>query len=273
VTRIVVEVPAANAPAETAAPPAATPPNAAATPPPAAEAPPVLTTPRGGIQTIVIDPGHGGGDAGVRGRAGVEEKAVTLAVAQALRGMIEARLGIRVILTREDDRAVGADERAALANNSKADLFLSLHANAAPSAAVSGAEVFHLRLDEAGEEARRSAQADSVALPVLGGANRTIEIVRWDLAQVRHVESSGVLAAMIAEELRGRVSMGPRPQQQAPLRVLVGANMPAALVEMAYLSNAEQEKVAASEAYQGLVAQALYEAVVRFRAYADGRPE
>ena len=111
-------------------------------------------------------------------------------MARRLRGLIEARLGVRVILTRDDDRAVGADERAALANNSKADLFLSLHANAAPSPAVAGAEVFHLRLDREGEDARRAAEAEAVSLPVLGGATREIEVIQWDLAQARHVEAS-----------------------------------------------------------------------------------
>ena len=96
--------------------------------------------------------------------------------------------------------------------------------------------------------------------------------MRWDLAQARHVETSAVLAGMLEEELTNRVTMSSRPRQQAPLRVLVGANMPAALVEMAYLTNPEQEKVIRGEAYQGLVAQALYDAVVRFREYLEQRP-
>jgi N-acetylmuramoyl-L-alanine amidase len=223
------------------------------------------------VQTIVLDPGHGGGEVGVRGAGGIEEKTVTLGVARRLRGLIESRLGIRVILTRDDDRAVGPDERAAVANNNKADVFLSLHANAAPAPAVAGAEVFHLRLDREGEDARRDAEAEGVSLPVLGGATREIEVIRWDLAQARHVEASGVLAGMLEDELRMRVTMGPRPRQQAPLRVLMGANMPAALVEIAYLTNPDQERVAASEEYQNLVAQALYDAVARFREYVDRR--
>ena len=261
VTRVLIEVPS-NAPVETAAPPP---------PPPAAPPPPLVLAPRSALQTIVIDPGHGGEDAGARGPSGVQEKTITLEVARRLRALIEARLGIRVILTREDDRAVRADERAALANNSKADLFLSVHANAAPSPEVSGAEVFHLRLDREGEDARRASQAEAVSLPVLGGVTREIEVIQWDLAQARHVDASAVLAGILEEELRERVTMGPRPVQQAPLRVLMGANMPAALVEVAYLTNPEQEKVARTEAYEELIAQAMYEAVVRFRAYLEGQ--
>jgi N-acetylmuramoyl-L-alanine amidase len=263
-TRILIEVPS-NVPTETAAVP---PPP----PPPAAEPPTLVLTPRSALQSIVIDPGHGGQDVGARGPSGTEEKTITLEVARRLRGLIEARLGIRVILTRDDDRAVGADERAALANNSKADLFLSLHVNGAPSPMVAGAEVFHLRLDREGEDARRAAQAEAVSLPILGGATREVEVIQWDLAQARHVDASAVLAGILEEELTNRVTMSSRPLQQAPLRVLVGANMPAALVEMAYLTNPEQEKVVRSDAYQGLVAQAIFDAIVKFREYLEGQP-
>jgi N-acetylmuramoyl-L-alanine amidase len=264
ITRVLIEVPSA-VPVETAAAPPPPPPA------PAAEPPVLVTTPRPLLQTIVIDPGHGGDDLGARGRSGTQEKTITIEVARRLRGLIEARLGVRVILTRDDDRAVGADERAALANNSKADLFLSLHANAAPAPGIAGAEVFHLRLDREGEDARRAAEAEAVSLPVLGGATRELEVIQWDLAQARHVEASGILAGMLEEELSNRVTMGPRPVQQAPLRVLVGANMPAALIELAYLTNPEQEKVAATEAYQSLVAQAIFDAIVRFRGYLEGQ--
>jgi N-acetylmuramoyl-L-alanine amidase len=182
---------------------------------------------------------------------------------------VETRLGLRVVQTRDDDRAVSLDDRAALANNNNADLFISLHANAAPSGGRAGAEVFHVRLDSEGEAAR--AAADVVTLPVLGGATRRIEVVQWDLAQAAHVDASEVLATMIEAELRDRVPMGPRPRQQGALRVLMGANMPAALVEVAYLTNEEQEAAAQSEAFQTAVAQALFDAIVRFGDYLQGR--
>ncbi len=183
------------------------------------------------------------------------------------------RLGVRVILTRDDDRATGLDERAAAANNSKADLFLSLHANAALAPGMAGAEVFHLRLDDEGEEARPDV-AESTTLPVLGGGRRTIEIVRWDLAQAAHVETSAVFASLLEEELRRRVPMSPRPMQQAPMRVLTGANMPAALVEFAYLTNPEQAETLRGDEFKNAVAESLYDAIVRFRTFAEtqGQP-
>ena len=265
VTRIAIEIPAAPAAAEAPAPPPVAP------PPAPAESLPPLGTPRTALQTIVIDPGHGGEDVGVRGPGGVEEKQITLDVARRLRAMIENRLGIRVVLTRDEDRPVAIDERAAVANNSKADLFLSLHANAAPVASIAGAEVFHLQLDPEAEEVRRSAEAEAIALPVLGGATRTLDVIRWDLAQARHVEASAVLAGMLEDTLRAHVPMGPRPLQDAPLRVLMAANMPAALVEMAYLTNEQQQTRARSEAFQTSLAQGIYDAVLRFRAYLEER--
>ena len=265
VTRVTIDVTGLAAPASTAA---ATP---AATPPAGAAAPPPLTRSRALLQTIVIDPGHGGDDVGVLGRRGTEEKAITLGVARRLRALIETQLGIRVILTREDDRAITLDQRAAVANNSKADLFLSLHMNAAPAATVAGAEVFYLRLDREGEDARRAAASEAVVLPVLGGAVRTVNLIEWDLAQARHVDRSEVLAGILEDHLRAHVIMSRRPRQNAPLRVLASVDMPAASIEMAYLSNAEQEQLALSEAYQNALAQAMYDAVVGFRAYLEGQ--
>ena len=235
---------------------------------------PLVTGSRARLETIVIDPGHGGTDTGVLSGDATAEKTITLAVAQRLRALIEARLGIRVILTRSDDRNVSLDERSAVANNSKADLFLSLHMNAAPATKVSGAAVLSLRLDREGEDARRAAASEAVALPVLGGALRTIDLIPWDLAQARHVERSAVLAEMLEEQLRAYVMMSSQPRQSAPLRVLAGVDMPAALIEMAYLTNPEQAQLARSEPFQISLTQAIYDAVVTFRAYleAQGTP-
>jgi N-acetylmuramoyl-L-alanine amidase len=200
----------------------------------------------------------------------VEEKQITLQVARRLRTLVEMRLGVRVILTRDDDAPVSLDDRAAAANNAKADLFLSLHLNASPIAGVAGAEVFYLRLDREGEDARRAAQADAVLLPVLGGATRTIDVIQWDLAQARHVDQSAMLATVLEEALRGaKVPMGARPRQEAPLRVLTSVNMPAALIEMGYLTNDRQRRLVRSEEYQNAVAQGIYDGVLRFRSYME----
>ena len=282
-TRVTIEVPPAaqsqetsaapppqpspSAPATPPGTPAATPPPA--TPPPADALPPLPGQRTARLQTMVIDPGHGGDDAGVHGSKGALEKQVTLEVSRRLKTLIETRLGVRVILTRDDDRGISPDGRDAIANNSKADLFLSLHVNGAPSPAVKGAEVYYLRLDRAGEDVRRNAAASELVLPAVGGGTRPIDVIPWDLAQASHVDTSSRFASMLEEELEKHASMGPRPLQQAPMRVLSGVNMPAALVEIAYLTNAEQERIVQSADFQSGVAQAIFDAIVRFRGYLE----
>lgn len=174
-----------------------------------------------------------------------------------------------MLLTRDDDRTLGPDERAAFANNNKADLFLSLHGNGALGPAVSGAEVFFLSLDKEGESVRRSANAEAVSLPALGGSRRVLEIVPWNLAQAAHIDRSSTLAQMLDQELKRHVPMSPRGVQRAGMRVLTGANMPAALVEMAYLTNPDQAAKARGEEFRNSTADALYDAIARFRTFAD----
>jgi N-acetylmuramoyl-L-alanine amidase len=190
---------------------------------------------------------------------------VTLGVARRLKGAIEARLGARVILTREGDDTVGLDERAAVANNNKADLFISLHANSSVRPSAAGAEVFYLSAADYGDEAQRVAFGGTEQLQVLGGGTRDVEVILWEMAQVRHIAGSAVFAQLVEGSLRSRVPMSARALQQAPFRVLVGANMPAVLVEMGFISNPEQEKQLNSEAFQGAVVQALVDSIVRFR--------
>ena len=220
-------------------------------------------------QTITIDPGHGGDDAGVRSAKGIEEKQLTLDIARRLRALVENRLGLRVILTREDDRALGLDERAAVANNGKADLLISLHVNGARAPVQSGAEIFHFQLDQQSAEAVRAATAEGETLPALGGGVRRLDMIPWDLAQARHLDESSVLAGVLQEELRRLVPMSGHPIRQAPMRLLAAANMPAALVEVAYLTNPQQEARLNTDDFKTAVAQALFSAIVRFRAWSE----
>lgn len=220
-------------------------------------------------QTIVIDPGHGGDDVGVRSAKGVEEKQVTLDIARRLRTMVENRLGLRVILTRDDDRALGLDDRAAVANNGKANLLISLHVNGSRVPDQSGAEVFHLQLDRESADVVRAATNEGAALPAIGGGMRRLDLIPWDLAQARHLDESSVLAGVLQEELQRQVPMSGHPIRQAPMRLLAAANMPAALVEVAYLTNPQQEARLNTDDFKTTVAQALFSAIVRFRAWSE----
>ena len=233
-------------------------------PPP--DAPPLLDlAPPDSLRTVVIDPGHGGAEAGARGLQGALEKDITLSVARRLKSSLEARLGVRVILTRDADQQVGLEQRAAVANNNKADVFLSLHANASVRPAARGAEIFYLSLDEYGDRAQEIARGGRDTLPVVGGGTRDIELIPWQMAQARYINASASLAKTIEATFTGRIAMSGRPVHQAPLRVLVGTNMPAVLIEMGFLTNPEQEKQLTSEAFQQTMTQALVDAVVQFR--------
>ena len=236
--------------------------------------PPLIDlAPAGTLRTIVIDAGHGGTEEGAKGPGGTLEKQVTLNVARRLKAALEGRLGLRVILTRDGDTTIGLDERAAVANNNKSDLFVSLHANASPRPGTSGAEVFYLSLDEYGDAAERAAHVDSEALPVFGGGSRDIELILWDMAQARYIKESAALAQSVESSLRQRVPMSARAIQQAPFRVLVGANMPAVLVEMGFITNPGQEKHLQSDEFQNLIVQALVESISRFRDAHSGAPQ
>ena len=218
------------------------------------------------VRIAVIDPGHGGGDHGSEGASGALEKDITLAVARQLREAIENRIGLRVILTRGRDETVPLDTRAAIANNNAADLFISLHVNASARPAAAGTAVYYLSIDEYGAEAREIAEREIQPVPVVGGGSREIDLVRWEMAQMRHVGQSGRLAGMMEEELGRRVLLSPRPAQQAPLRVLVGANMPAVLLELGSISDPEAEEHLTSAVFQADVIDAI---VAGIRRYSD----
>ncbi|HVZ19667.1 MAG TPA: N-acetylmuramoyl-L-alanine amidase [Vicinamibacterales bacterium] len=214
------------------------------------------------IRTIAIDPGHGGDDNGVAGAGGTLEKDVTLAVARKLKAAFEQKLGVRVLLTREDDRNVPIADRTAVANNGKADLFVSLHADASWRPALSGAIVWTAAF---GPHAQATGGLSPEMIPAFGGANRNIQFVPWDVAQIPHLEQSSALARVVTDAFQNHVPLAPNPIASAPLRVLEPANMPAVLVEMGFLTNAEQEQQLAGADFQTTLVSALVDAVVRFR--------
>jgi N-acetylmuramoyl-L-alanine amidase len=221
-----------------------------------------------GIRRVVIDPGHGGSEEGAVGPGGIKEKDVTLQVAKKLRSKLLDQ-GFEVELTRSVDRELGLDERAAIANNRRADLFLSLHANASPRTNARGAETYFLAREATDDVARTTAALENDAARrgrKSGGDDAAgLDLVLWDLAQVEYLEESAALAATIQEELNQALGLTDRGVRQAPFRVLMGATMPAVLVEMGFLSNEEEELRRASAAYQERLAGAVGRAVVGFR--------
>jgi N-acetylmuramoyl-L-alanine amidase len=249
------------------APPPPPPALPGATPRPAVPAPelPRFDLSTGGIRTIVIDPGHGGEDAGVKSAGGTEEKALTLLFARRLRASLEARMGVRVLLTRDNDDNVPIDRRTSFANNNKADLFLSLHANSSVRPTVRGAQMYTLDLSSYPQqtglvEARRR------TVPVLGGGTRTLDPMPWDLAQLPFAGEAATLAGILVQQFSERsVPLNGKPAVTAPLRVLVGANMPAVLIELGFLSNADDEKALTSADSQGAIIDSIVAAISEVR--------
>ena len=254
--RLILEfqaAPVATRPTPAATPAAATAPKAPAAA--AAEAP-----------VIVIDPGHGGDEVGAQGPGGTLEKDVTLALARKLRSSLANRLGLQAFLTRDKDQALSLDERAAIANNYKAAIFVSIHANASRSHGARGSEVYFLAYQATDDESRRIAAAEGGIESTGTTANGVpdLALVLWDMAQADHLEESSVLASRIQEELAGVTGSEGRGVKQAPFRVLVGAAMPAVLVEVAFISNPEEEKLLTSDAYQNKVVTAIVQGVAQY---------
>lgn len=217
-----------------------------------------------GIRTIVIDPGHGGKEVGAVGPGGVYEKDITLALSQKLAASLAAKTGARVVLTREDDSIVSLDQRTAIANQYDADLFLSVHMNAAVVTNARGSETYYLSLEASDELAKKAAESENAA----GGADPAsdLKLILWDLAQQAYIGESSRFAQAIQEEMSSATGVGNRGVKQAPFKVLVGATMPAALVEVGFISNAEEEARLQSDAFQTQVVEALTRAVTRYKA-------
>lgn len=220
-----------------------------------------------GIHTIVIDPGHGGKEVGAIGPAGLMEKDATLAVCKRLAAALEARLKTRVILTRNEDAVVPLDQRTAIANQYHADLFLSVHMNAAIVKGAHGAETYFLSLDASDKLAERAAEVENASARNLAapGSSSDLKLILWDLAQQDYLNESSRLAQAVQEEMNRITGIQNRGVKQAPFKVLVGATMPAALVEVAFITNPDEESKIKSDAFQKTVVDALTTAVERYK--------
>jgi N-acetylmuramoyl-L-alanine amidase len=217
-----------------------------------------------GIRTIVIDPGHGGREVGAIGPGGLMEKDITLAIARKLQTALAGKLGARVVLTREDDSVVSLDQRTALANQYKADLFISVHLNAAVVKDAKGSETYFLSLEASDELAKKAAESENAQSSV-PNPNADLNLILWDLAHQAYVDESSRLAQAIQEEMNAATGVANRGVKQAPFKVLVGATMPAALVEVGFISNPEEEAKLQSEEFQNLMVETLSKAVQRYK--------
>lgn len=229
---------------------------------PAPGAPPVPSpVPAKATRTVVIDPGHGGTEEGAKGPSGLLEKDATLALAKTVQETLQRR-GYRVVLTRGTDATVGLDDRAAAANGAKADVFLSLHANASRAATAHGTEVYYLSLDASDRAAAALAESenrghDGASSAEKNAAVRDLDLILWDLAQNQHLAASARLAEIVQADFNRLLGIATRGVKQAPFRVLIGVNAPAVLVEVSFITNADEERKLSSEDFRRQVADTL----------------
>ena len=221
---------------------------------------------------LVIDPGHGGADGGALGPGGRYEKDVTLALARRLRAAAVDSLSIQAYLTRDGDLDVPLDERAAIANNFNANIFISLHANGSRVASAKGTEVFFLSYTAVDDEARRIAIQEGAILDRAPTTDQDVGLILWDMAQAAQLENSSRLASNLHREIADAALSRSRGVKQAPFRVLVGATMPAALVEVGFITNPEEEKLLGSEAHQTRITNAIIQGLGRFIAALRANP-
>ncbi|HUT08578.1 MAG TPA: N-acetylmuramoyl-L-alanine amidase [Candidatus Latescibacteria bacterium] len=220
------------------------------------------------IQTVVIDPGHGGMETGAKGKFGNLEKDITLAISLKLKALIERNMGFEVVLTRDKDVDVSSESRSAIANNRKAGLFISIHANGAVQRKAAGSETFFLSLNATDEETRRLAylENNSSALQshIDPSTDDDLMMILWDMAQTAYIKQSSQLAEMVQGELDALLGTRNRGIKQAPFKILTGVACPAILVEAAFISNPEEEQKLASGDFQAKVAEAIYRGLARY---------
>jgi N-acetylmuramoyl-L-alanine amidase len=237
----------------------------------------VTSTPAKGKFIVVIDPGHGGKDPGAIGRNGTQEKDVVLEIARKLRTQINREKGMKAILTRDSDIFIPLRSRMDIAHQYKADLFISIHADANPRSSLSGSSVYILSKNGASSEAARllAESENSYELKFgdrnLSDTQNRLASVLLDLSQTAMMDRSlngakGVLAELrqIATPLRSQV-------ESAQFMVLRSPDIPSMLVETAFISNPAEEKRLRTGAYQQKLANAMFKGVKRYQvAYAGG---
>ena len=231
-------------------------------------------SPASKAKTVVLDPGHGGVEEGAKGPGGLLEKDATLALAKTVQEVLQRR-GYRVVATRGSDATVGLDDRASAANAAKADLFLSIHCNASRAATAHGTEVYYLSLDASDRAAALLAESENaapIATPNTAAKNaavRDLDLILWDLAQNQHLSASARLAEIVQADFNRLLGITTRGVKQAPFRVLIGVNAPAVLVEVAFITNPDEEARIGSDGFRRQVADTLAGSVDTYFRTAD----
>ena len=217
------------------------------------------------INRVVIDPGHGGHDQGTEGTKGLLEKDVVLDVALRVGKLVQDHMGAEVIYTRSDDTFVPLEGRTALANEKKADLFLSIHANSSPYPYISGVETYYLNITgtkDAMDVARRENGPTHDSIFDLQDLVKKIAL--HDKSEESHEFAKRMEASLFAFSLKSFPGAKDRGVKTAPFIVLIGANMPSILAEIGFLTNPKEEALLKKPDYRQKLAEAIYNGMEKY---------
>ena len=210
------------------------------------------------VSRVVIDPGHGGKDTGTVGPSGLREKDLVLSVSLKLKALLEQRLGTEVVLTRDSDRFVPLDERTAIANQVRADLFVSIHANSSNHRTVTGIETFFLNFTSNSDEREVASRENAGSQKNI----RDLENLLRQIALGDFNEESQDLAQTVQTGLHSALGkhrpLPNRGVKKAPFIVLINLNMPGILTEIEFISNPEAETYLKNDSGQMQVAEGLF---------------
>ncbi|ANN65919.1 N-acetylmuramoyl-L-alanine amidase [Bordetella bronchialis] len=249
-------------------------------PPPLPNTPPAVALPRpsdpgpklGGrkrMLTIALDPGHGGEDPGASGRTGLREKDVVLRIAHRLKALIDAQPNMRAYLTRDDDYFVPLHVRVQKARRVRADLFVSIHADAWIKPTASGSSVFALSQRGASSAAARWMANKENAADLIGGVNlgahdEQVAKVLLDLSTSAQIHDSLKLGSVLLEEIKKINRLHKDDVEQAGFAVLKAPDIPSILVETAFISNPNEEALLKSSSHQDKLAMAMFTGIQRY---------
>jgi N-acetylmuramoyl-L-alanine amidase len=217
------------------------------------------------IGKIVIDPGHGGHDTGTIGPNGLEEKDLVLEVSRRLGKLLETRLGAEVVYTRNDDTFIPLETRTAIANQARADLFVSIHANSSHDPDARGVETYYLNFTSSPQALEVAARENAVSEKSIFELQDLVK----KIALKEKIEESREFAGDVQQSLHsGLASKSPairdRGVKKAPFIVLIGANMPSILAEISFVSNPVDEHRLATSEYRERIAESLYRGIAKY---------
>jgi len=218
-----------------------------------------------GVRTVVIDPGHGGPRPGTIGRSGLQEKEINLAVALALQKLLRERAGLEAILTRESDVDVPLEDRTVIANQKRADLFVSIHTNAHRDRKRGGVETFFLNISPDPAVIELAAAENATSTKNIGEMRTILQkIVQNSKIQESHDLAEAIqrnLVKSLAKDLPGIPNLGVKG---GPFWVLIGGEMPSVLVEISHLSNSKEEAKLKTRKYRELAAQGIFDGIMDY---------